>query len=153
MKTEGSLQDHAFRFARLAGIATIVCVALVSLATPFLEGAYYERWFAWPNILFTAQVPLLVVVASAVFFLSLQRRYERLPFLLALGLFALSMVGLGISIFPEIVPGAITIHEAAAPESSLVFMLVGAGILIPIILAYTGYSYWIFRGKVQEGYH
>ena len=153
MKTEGSLQDHAFRFARLAGIATIVCVALVSLATPFLEGAYYERWFAWPNILFTAQVPLLVVVASAVFFLSLQRRYERLPFLLALGLFALSMIGLGISIFPEIVPGAITIHEAAAPESSLVFMLVGAGILIPIILAYTGYSYWIFRGKVQEGYH
>jgi len=154
MKTEGSLQDHAFRFARLAGIGTIACVALVSAVTPWLEEAYYQRWFAWPSVLFTAQVPLLVAIASAAFFFSLQRRYERLPFLLALGLFALSMVGLGISIFPDIVPGAVTIHDAAAPEASLIFMLVGAGILVPIILAYTSYSYWIFRGKVgHEGYH
>ncbi|WP_274627312.1 cytochrome d ubiquinol oxidase subunit II [Arvimicrobium flavum] len=154
MKTEGAVQDHAFRHARIAGIATIVCVAAVSLATPFLEETYYQRWFAWPSVLFAAQVPLLVAIAAVAFFVSLQRRYERLPFLLALGLFALSMVGLGVSIFPDIVPGAITIHEAAAPESSLIFMLVGAGVLIPIILAYTGYSYWIFRGKVgHEGYH
>ena len=71
------------------------------------------------------------------------------------GLFALSMLGLGVSIFPDIVPGAITIHEAAAPHSSLIFMLVGAGVLIPIILAYTGYAYWVFRGKIdpEEGYH
>jgi cytochrome d ubiquinol oxidase subunit II len=154
MKTEGSLQDHAYRFARLAGIGAIVCIGLVSLATPFLEGAYYQRWFAWPNILLTAQVPLLVAIASVAFFISLRRRYEHWPFLLVLGLFALSMVGLGISIFPDVVPGAFSIHDAAAPESSLAFMLVGAGILIPIILAYTGYSYWVFRGKVgSEGYH
>lgn len=154
MKTEGRLQDHAFRHARLAGIATIVCIAAVSLATPFLEEAYYQRWFAWPHVLFTAQVPLLVVIATIAYFFSLHRRYEYLPFLLSLGLFALSMAGLGVSIFPDIVPGAVSIHEAAAPESSLVFMLVGAGILIPIILAYTAYSYWIFRGKVgEEGYH
>ena len=154
MKTEGSLQQHAFRFARLSGIGAIACVALVSAVTPFLEEAYYERWFAWPSILFTAQVPLLVAIASAAFFISLQRRYERLPFLLALGLFVLSMAGLGVSMFPDIVPGAVTIHDAAAPESSLIFMLVGAGILIPVILAYTAYSYWIFRGKVgHEGYH
>ncbi len=154
MKTEGRLQDHAFRMARVAGIATIACVAAVSLATPFLEEAYYERWFAWPHVLFTAQVPLLVAVATAAYFISLARRRERAPFLLALGLFALSMAGLGVSVFPDIVPGAVGIHEAAAPESSLLFMLVGAGILIPIILAYTAYSYWIFRGKVgHEGYH
>lgn len=154
MKTEGRLQDHAFRHARLAGIATIICIAAVSLATPFLQEAYYQRWFAWPQVLFTAQVPLLVAVASVVFFVSLQRRQQSLPFLLSLGLFALSMVGLGVSIYPDIVPGSVTIHEAAAPESSLIFMLVGAGILIPIILLYTGYAYWVFRGKVgQEGYH
>lgn len=154
MKTEGALQDHAFRHARIAGIATIVCVAAVSLATPFLEEAYYQRWFAWPQVLFTAQVPLLVAAASAAFFVSLNRRHESLPFLLSLGLFALSMAGLGISVFPDIVPGAVSIHEAAAPEASLVFMLVGAGILIPVILAYTAWSYWIFRGKVgAEGYH
>jgi len=154
MKTEGSLQDHAFRHARLAGIATIACVAAVSLATPFLEKAYYERWFAWPQMLFAAQVPLLVAVTSVAYFVSLHRRYERLPFLLALGFFALSMAGPGISVFPDIVPGAVSIHEAAAPESSLLFMLVGAAVLIPVILAYTAYSYWIFRGKVgKEGYH
>ena len=154
MKTEGSLQDKAFRFAYIAGIALIVCVTLVSAATPFLEEAYYEHWFAWPNILFTSQVPLLVAIAAVAYFFSLGRRYEKSPFLLALGLFALSMLGLGVSMFPEIVPGAITIHDAAAPDSSLIFMLVGAGILIPIILAYSAYSYWIFRGKVgDEGYH
>lgn len=154
MKTEGQLQDHAFRLARLSGIGVIICVALVSALTPFLEQAYYERWFAWPNVLFTAQVPLLVAIASVAFLISINRRYERLPFLLALGLFLLSMIGLGISMFPDIVPGAITIHDAAAPDASLIFMLVGAVILIPIILAYTAYSYWIFRGKVgHEGYH
>jgi cytochrome d ubiquinol oxidase subunit II len=154
MKTEGRLQDHAFRFARLFGIATVACVLLVSAATPFLEEAYYQRWFAWPNVLFTAQVPLLLGIATLAFFVSLHRRYEKLPFLLALGLFAVSMAGLGVSMFPEVVPGAITIHEAAAPDSSLLFMLVGAGVLIPVILLYTGYSYWIFRGKVgTEGYH
>lgn len=154
MKTEGALQDRAFRHARIAGIITIVCVAAVSLATPFLEGAYYERWFAWPHVLFTAQVPLLVAIATVAYFLSLRRRHEIRPFLLSLGLFALSMAGLGISIFPDIVPGAVDIHEAAAPEASLVFMLFGAGVLIPMILAYTAYSYWVFRGKVgHEGYH
>lgn len=154
MKTEGQLQDLAFRLARLSGIGVIICVALVSAFTPFLEQAYYERWFAWPNVLFTAQVPLLVAIVASAFLVSLGRRYERLPFLLALALFLLSMIGLGISMFPYIVPGAITIHDAAAPDKSLVFMLVGAVIMVPIILAYTAYSYWIFRGKVgHEGYH
>ena len=154
MKTEGSLQEHAFHGARASGIATIICIASVSLATPFLEEAYYQHWFAWPHVLFTAQVPLLVAIVTVALAVSLRRRYERMPFVLALALFALSLTGLGISIFPDIVPGRITIHDAAAPESSLLFMLVGAGILLPIVLAYTAYSYWIFRGKVaHEGYH
>jgi cytochrome bd ubiquinol oxidase subunit II len=85
---------------------------------------------------------------------SLMRRWEYWPFLLTLGLFALCLLGLGVSMFPHVVPNAVTIHQAAAPHSSLQFMLVGASVLIPIILAYTGYSYWVFRGKTgHEGYH
>jgi len=154
MKTEGDVQEHCFRLARILGAATILAIALVSAATPFLSEAYYQRWFAWPQVLFTAQVPLLVAIGSVLFFISLNRRWDYWPFLFALGLFALSLIGLGISMFPDVVPGAVTIHDAAAPDASLIFMLVGAVILVPIILAYTAYAYWVFRGKVgHEGYH
>jgi cytochrome bd ubiquinol oxidase subunit II len=154
MKSEGELQERCFALARGLGIATIACIFLVSVATPFLSGAYYERWFAWPRILFTSQVPLLVAIASVAFVVSLNRRSDYWPFLIALALFALGLIGLGVSMFPYIVPGKVTIHDAAAPDASLAFMLVGASVLIPIILAYTAYSYWIFRGKTgHEGYH
>jgi cytochrome d ubiquinol oxidase subunit II len=154
MKTKGPMQERCFGLAAGFGTGTILCIGLVSLATPFLSSVYYERWFSWPQILFTAQVPLLVAVASVGFFVSLRQRRDYWPFLLAIGLFALCLAGLGVSIYPEAVPGAVTIHEAAAPNSSLVFMLVGVVLLVPIILAYTGYSYWVFRGKTgDEGYH
>ena len=120
------MQERCFALAARFGAGTILCIGLVSLATPFLSGAYYERWFSWPQILFTAQVPLLVAIASVGFFVSLRRRRDYWPFLLALALFALCLAGLGVSIYPDVVPGAVTIHEAAAPHSSLVFMLVGA---------------------------
>jgi cytochrome bd ubiquinol oxidase subunit II len=154
MKSEGSLQAHCYRLALRLGIATMTGIAAVSAATPFLSNAYYHRWFAWPQVLFTAQVPLLVAIASAGFLISLKRKATYWPFLIALGLFALGLAGLGISLYPYIVPRAVTIWEAAAPPASLEFMLVGAAILLPVILAYTGYSYWIFRGKVRPGgYH
>ena len=154
MKTDGAVQSHSFRLSGKLAVGLIACIGLVSAATPFLSGAYYERWFAWPQVLFTAQVPLLVGLCSGMLLVSLVRRWEYWPFLLTLGLFALCLLGLGVSMFPHVVPNAVTIHEAAAPESSLMFMLVGASVLIPIILAYTGYSYWVFRGKAgHEGYH
>jgi len=154
MKTEGPVQNHSYRLAGKLAIGLIVCIGLVSAATPFLSGAYYERWFAWPQVLFTAQVPLLVGLCSGMLLVSLVRRWEYWPFLLTLGLFALCLLGLGVSMFPYVVPNAVTIHQAAAPQLSLRFMLVGASVLIPIILAYTGYSYWVFRGKTgHEGYH
>jgi len=154
MKTEGPLQAHCHRLALRLGIATVVAMALVSAATPFLSNAYYQRWFAWPQVLFTAQVPLLVAIASVVFFVSLRRKATYLPFLISLGLFALGLAGLGVSLYPYVVPRAITIWDAAAPSASLEFMLVGAAIMVPIILTYTGYAYWVFRGKTgAEGYH
>ncbi|MFC3712334.1 cytochrome d ubiquinol oxidase subunit II [Sphingoaurantiacus capsulatus] len=153
MKTEADLQAKARRYARWAGLLTLAGVGAVSAVTPFLEIEYYARWFAWPNVLLTAQVPLLVAITAFAFWRSLAKR-ESAPFLLALGLFALCFVGLGISMFPYVIPNEVTIWAAAAPEKSQVFMLVGAGVLIPIILAYTAYAYWAFRGKVGvHGYH
>lgn len=152
-RTEGILQNRALGLARWLGVATLAGIGIVSLATPFLDYAYYQRWFAWPSVLATAQVPLLVAILSALFALSLKRRYERAPFLIALAIFGLCFMGLGISMYPYIVPPVITISQAAAPHSSQLFTLVGTAIFLPVILTYTGYAYWVFRGKVNGGYH
>ncbi|MEZ0243936.1 MAG: cytochrome d ubiquinol oxidase subunit II [Sphingomonas sp.] len=154
-KTEGGAQGHAYRLAGRFGMLTLLAIAAVSFATLWVhDGRYFERWLDMPNVLFTAQVPLLVTIFAAAFWWALARRKELMPFLLALGLFGLSFAGLGISMYPYIVPTAVTIVEAAAPARSQGFMLIGAGVLIPVILAYTAWSYWVFRGKVgAEGYH
>ena len=154
MKTEGRVQERARRLAFWFAGGMLVAIAAVSAATPFLDAEYSRRWFSWPGVLLSAQVPILVVIVAALLFLSLRAKRDYSPFLLALGLFALGGAGLGISIFPDLIPGKITIWDAAAPDASLGFMLAGAVILIPIILAYTAYAYWIFRGKVKDdGYH
>jgi len=153
-RTEGTLQDRAYALARLFGTATSMAVLAVSAATPLLEGAYYKRWFSVPNIYWLSPIPVLAGLAALGFFRALAKRAEVAPFLLSLALFLLSFIGLGVSMFPYLIPGQITIWQAAAPAKSQVFMLVGAGIMVPIILAYTGYAYWVFRGKVgHEGYH
>ncbi|ELT50664.1 cytochrome d ubiquinol oxidase subunit II [Brucella intermedia] len=153
-KTEGSTQQRARRLALPLGVATLVVLGAVSAATPFLTYDYWRRWFAMPGVLLTAQVPLLVAICAVTFFWGLKRGAERLPFMTALGLFFLGFAGLGISIYPYVVPRAVTIWDAAAPPQSQLFMLVGAAVIIPIILAYTGWAYWVFRGKVgTHGYH
>jgi cytochrome bd ubiquinol oxidase subunit II len=154
IKSEGEMQAHCYRLALRLGIATMAAMAAVSAATPFLSFAYWQRWFAWPQVLFTAQVPLLVAIASVGFFLSLRYTRTYWPFLISLALFALGLAGLGISMYPYVVPQAVTIWDAAAPSASLIFMLVGALVMVPIILLYTGYAYWTFRGKTgHDGYH
>jgi cytochrome d ubiquinol oxidase subunit II len=154
MKSEGSLQERCHRMAFRLGIATIVAMAVVSAATPFLRDAYWMRWFAWPQVLFTAQVPVLVAIVTFVLFRSLRRGHHYTPFLMTLALFGLGLAGLGISLYPFVVPPSVSIWDAAAPDDSLKFMLPGVLIMVPIILAYTGYSYWVFRGKTgHEGYH
>ena len=127
----------------------------ISLWTPFINELYFERWFGWPTAFFSSFVPLLLALCALSLWHGLTHGKHLQPFLAALGLFVLSYTGLGISFYPYIVPGALTIQEAAAPESSMKFLLVGASILVPIILIYTGYAYWVFRGKIdpEEGYH
>ena len=154
LKTEGNLQRHATRLAWWFGGATLVAVVAVSLATPFLEGAYFDRWFGYPNMLWVAPVPLLVAIASFAFVRSLRAGRDLAPFLLTLFIFLLCFIGLGVSIFPYVIPGAVTIWDAATDRSSQIFMLIGTGLVMPMILGYTGWAYWVFRGKVNdEGYH
>ncbi|MFO1502347.1 MAG: cytochrome d ubiquinol oxidase subunit II [Steroidobacteraceae bacterium] len=153
-KTEGDIQKRARRRAVLLGAATLVGIGAVSLATPFLAFDYWRRWFAMPGLVLTAPVPLLLVTCALTYFRSLRRGAERLPFVMALAIFGLCFAGLAISIYPHLVPRAVTIWQAAAPSSSLSFMLVGTAIIVPLILSYTGWAYWVFRGKVGlQGYH
>jgi len=153
-KTEGEAQARAYRLALRAAVATLALMAAVSLHTPFLEAQYWERWFTMPNVLFAAQVPLVTAIIAFLLFRGLLKKQELAPFLYALALFLLGMAGLGISIFPYVVPDSVTIWDAAAPERSQIFMLVGVAITLPLILLYTGWAYWVFRGKVgAEGYH
>ena len=153
-KLEGDVQAKAYRFAMLAALATLVLMAAVSLYNLALLPQYRERWLTMPNVLFASQVPLLTAIIAGFLFYGLRKRWELAPFALALALFLLGMVGLGVTIWPYVVPDALTIWDTAAPERSQVFMLVGAALILPLILAYTAWSYWVFRGKVgTEGYH
>ena len=153
-KTEGPLQAAARRMARRFALLLIVVIGAVSAYTPFLENKYYERWFAYPGLLVVVPVPILVAVTGLYLWRSIDGKRDGLPFLLTLILFGLSMMGLAISMWPDVIPGRVTIWEAAAPERSQIFMLVGAIVMVPMILGYTGWAYWVFRGKVDDaGYH
>ncbi len=154
IKVEGRAEDHAYRLARLAAFAMLAMMIAVSLATPLLEGQYWRRWFTMPTLLFAGLVPIITAGLFFALFASLSKRRRYAPFLITLALFALGMVGLGVSMWPLIVPPGVTIWDAAAPERSQVFMLVGTAIIMPVILGYTGWAYWVFRGKVGvHGYH
>jgi cytochrome d ubiquinol oxidase subunit II len=155
MKTEGELRDNAYHLSWYLMFGILAAIGAVSIATPFLHVEYTHRWFSWPNIILTAPVPIAVAAVSAQLLRALSNKWDYQPFFLTLVLFALSYAGLGISIYPYIVPQSITIWQAASPPNSQFFMLVGVAILIPLILGYTSWAYWVFRGKVrpESGYH
>jgi cytochrome bd ubiquinol oxidase subunit II len=155
MKTEGELRERAYHLSWVFLIGILGAIGTVSIATPFLHVQYSQRWFSWPNIILTAPVPIAVAGVSALLLRSLAKKYDYQPFLLSLMLFALSYAGLGISMYPYIVPQSITIWQAASPQNSQLFMLFGVAVLIPLILGYTAWAYWVFRGKVSaaSGFH
>jgi cytochrome bd ubiquinol oxidase subunit II len=155
MKTEDRLQARMRSYASYLAIATLAAIGLVSILTPFQDAIYFERWFAFPAAIYSYIVPFLLALAIWGLFSGLRNDRDVAPFLSAQVIFILCFAGIGISFYPYIAPPSLLISEAAAPDDSLMFILYGTVVLVPLILAYTAYAYWVFRGKVRpgEGYH
>jgi cytochrome d ubiquinol oxidase subunit II len=156
IKTEGDLHARALAWARGAVFLAAGGVAAISLATPFASANVMERWFAWPKLLWLSPLPLLTAAALAGILVSLHRlrqgrsRREYLPFVLSVWVFVFAFAGLAYSLFPWLVVDRMTIWQAAAAESSLRFVLVGTLIVLPMIVAYTLFSYRVFWGKARS---
>jgi cytochrome d ubiquinol oxidase subunit II len=156
IKTEGALQAWARRMGRLCLIGVLVAILVVSVWTPLADASVAHRWFAMPNIIVLAPIPLLTAVLAYAAWRALGGwGGDAAPFLTAMGLFLLSYLGIAISLWPMIVPHHYTLWQAASSEGTQAFLLVGTLILLPVILMYTGWSYWVFRGKMRGdiGYH
>jgi cytochrome d ubiquinol oxidase subunit II len=155
LKTEGGLQDWARRLGRWCLAGVVVAIVVVSLWTPVLEPRIAQRWFSWPNIGYLAPVPVLTALAVVWEWRALGGRAEAAPFAAAVAIFLLSYLGIAISLWPMIVPYSFSLWQAASPADTQAFLALGTLFLLPVILMYTGWSYWVFRGKVRAeiGYH
>jgi cytochrome d ubiquinol oxidase subunit II len=156
MKTGGPLQQRMRRASHVLSLALLAVIGIISVWTPLAHPAIAQRWFSLPNMLWFSPVPVLVLAATFYLRKSLRNPSSHaLPFVLTLALVFLGYSGLGISLWPYVIPPSTSIWDAAGPPQSLGFALVGALFIIPIILVYTAWSYWVFRGKVRpgEGYH
>ena len=155
MKTEGPLQASMHKLGKPLALALLVIMGVVSLWTPLTHADIAARWFTLPNLFWFLPVPILVLVTLYGLIKAIARNAHYTPFLLTLVLVFLGYSGLGISLWPNIIPPSISIWDAAAPPQSQGFMLVGTLFIIPFILGYTFWSYYVFRGKVthEDGYH
>jgi len=155
MKTDGRVEQRARQLGMPLLAGFMACVIAVSIWTPFALQRVAERWFSLPNFYFLSQVPLLTILLAWSCRRGIRRGKTYQPFFSATGLFLLAYVGLVISNVPYLVPPTITLWQAAAHPSSQLFMLIGTCLLLPMILGYTAFQYWVFRGKVRhgEGYH
>ena len=155
LKTDGTLQDHAYRAAKVLLVAVVAAIGVVSVWTPLTNANIAERWFSWPNIALLSPVPLTTGALAIALWRALSLRREVQPFVFAMSLFMLAYGGLAVSLWPMIVPPSISIWQAASSPDTQLFLLIGVALLMPMTLAYTAFSYYVFRGKVREGegYH
>jgi cytochrome d ubiquinol oxidase subunit II len=155
MKTDGHVEARSRRLATVLLYVTLGFIAIVSIWTPLAFPRVAERWFTMPQFLYLSQVPLATLLVTLGCWYGLRRGKPAQPFVCAVLLFLLAYIGLVLSNVPYIVPDRLTVWDAAAAPESQSFMLVGVLILLPIILGYTVFNYWVFRGKVRagEGYH
>ncbi len=156
IKTEGDLQAWARRAGRVCFLGALLAILAVSIWTPIKDPAIAQRWFSWPNFLYLAPVPILTALIALAGWQALAGRGgDAAPFLAAMGLFLLSYLGIAISLWPMIVPRHYTLWQAASSPSTQAFLLIGTLFLVPVILMYTAWSYWVFRGKMRAdiGYH
>ncbi|UFP96760.1 cytochrome d ubiquinol oxidase subunit II [Gloeobacter morelensis] len=152
-KTEGELQDTHYRTAKIAALTTLVGAIFITISTPIFYESARTRLFQEPFIYIFAAVPLLGALLIWLLLRSLSRRQERAPFIWTILIFTLTFAGLALVVFPYIIPMSVTIYQAAAAPSALVFMIIFMGFLIPIMLAYNIFQYIVFRGKVTGGHY
>jgi cytochrome d ubiquinol oxidase subunit II len=155
MKTEGLVSERARSQAKILLLAVLAVMAAVSLWTPLAIPRIAQRWFSLPNFLYLWPVPLITALTAFACWRALAKGRSVAPFVTSIVLFLLGYLGLVISSFPYLVPPSLTIWQTAAAPASQMFMLVGTLPLLPLILGYTVFVYWLFRGKVRagEGYH
>jgi cytochrome bd ubiquinol oxidase subunit II len=155
MKTDGSVARRAREQAKLLLLIVLAFMAIVSLWTPLQFERIASRWFSTPNIFFLWPVPIVTALVALACWFWLEKGREVLPFFCVIGLFLLGYLGIVISNFPYLVPPSLTVWQTAAAPASQIFMLIGTVFLLPIILGYVGFVYWLFRGKIREGegYH
>jgi cytochrome d ubiquinol oxidase subunit II len=149
-KTTGELQATHYKTAKIAAITTLIGAVLITIATPIFYVYTRTRLFQPPQVYIFAAIPLLGILLIGLLLRSLNREEERTPLVWTILLFLLTFVGLAMVVFPYIIPTEITIYEAAADPSALVFMIILIGALIPVMLFYNIYQYIVFRGKVTE---
>jgi cytochrome d ubiquinol oxidase subunit II len=155
MKVEGPVAARARQQAKTLLLLVLLFMAVVSLWTPLAQPRIATRWFSLPNFLFLWPVPVVTALVAFLAWRGLEREREVPPFLAAIALFLLGYLGLVISNFPYLVPPSLTVWETAAAPVSQIFMLLGTLVLLPLVLGYIAFIYWLFRGKVKEGesYH
>ncbi len=155
IKTSGDIHARMAKLRIPLGIAAIVLLGGVSLGTLYQDADIAARWFGGGFYILLWAIPALTGLAAIGWLATAWRGMEVTPFLCSLVMFALAMAGLAASLYPNLIPPDISYREAANADGSLAFMLVGALVLLPVILGYTAYAYWIFRGKVdpEHGYH
>jgi cytochrome d ubiquinol oxidase subunit II len=150
IKTEGELHFWARRMGRICLTGVMVAIVAVSVWTPLADQGVAHRWFSMPNVFLLAPVPILTAAIAYVAWRALAGwGDDTAPFLAAMGLFLMSYVGIAISLWPMIVPGHFTLWQAASSDSTQAFLLIGTLVILPIILMYTAWSYWVFRGKMR----
>ena len=153
MKTEGHTQDWARRMARILLLVVLAVFALISIWTPFVDQFVYERWFSHLHLIWI--LPVLALFCAWKIWQGIGNRSEGIPFVATMGLFVFTYLGLLVSKWPYVVPPEITLYDAASAWESQLFLLLGLLFVIPIVLTYTAWTYWVFRGKVRagDGYH
>jgi cytochrome d ubiquinol oxidase subunit II len=150
-KTEGTTNGYGRRAARLALPATLGFIALISAWTPLAHPNIARRWFGWPGVAFLWSVPVATALVAHGVRRTIAGPHEARPFLLAVGLFLLGFLGLGVSLWPFAVPYAASLWQAASSPATQAFVGVGTAVVVPIVLGYLGFAFWVFRGKTKAG--
>jgi cytochrome d ubiquinol oxidase subunit II len=154
MKTDGITRDWARKCASYVLGYVGVFLAIVSISMPIMNDRVRHLWFSLPDFYYLLPIPLVTAAFFVLIWRDLQKGAEYRPFFLSVGIFLMGYIGWGISLWPWLVPFAVTFRQAAAAASSQSFLLAGTLVILPVIIAYVAWCYYVFRGKVsEEGYY